>query len=461
MLFMYSNTGPVMTRGDINNDGLEDIFISGHKEVAGTIWKQKIAGGFEMLRGYSFVKEDQAAVADALFCDVNGDGWQDLYLAKGGYSIWEPNTGPLQDELWMNDGKGGFMPASNALPNLSASSKSCVRAADFDKDGDMDLFVGGRVIPGRYPVSPESYLLVNDGKGKFTTATVPFKNIGMVTDAIWHDWDNDGRLDLLLAGEMMPLTFYRNTANGFEQDYEALFETTPEGFWTSLAITDFNADGKADLVAGNIGLNTPFKVSEKQPAELIYADFDKNGSVDPFFNFYVKGELYPYVSRDELNDQIYAMRKKFTSYEQYADATMKDIFTTQELSMSARLYASEQNTTVFLNQNGKLRATHLPVEAQFSMVRKIVTGDFNDDGHEDFLLFGNQVANRLKMGAINANQGSLFLGNGKGGFTYLPQFKSGLRTYGEVKSALPITIAGMPTLLIGATGQPLRAYEKN
>ncbi len=459
MLFMYSNTGPVMASADVNKDGLQDVFISGNKQEPGNIWLQKADGSFSKAVGIPVIKEDEAAIADALFVDVNADGWPDLYLAKGGYSIWEPNTPSLQDELWMNNGKGGFVRAEAALPDVSASAKSCVRAADADGDGDMDLFVGGRVIPGRYPVTPQSYLLINDGTGKFAAANVPFRNAGMVTDAAWHDWDGDGRQDLLLCGEMMPIMLYRNTNKGFEPDTQGLLDGAGEGFWSSLAVTDINGDGMADLIAGNLGMNVPFRVSEKEPAELIYADFDKNGSVDPFFTFYIKGKSYPYVSRDELNDQMYSMRKKFTSYAQYADATINEILSPAELSSAARLFATEQKTSAWIQQNGKMKAVELPVQAQFSYTKKIMTGDYNNDGYKDILLLGNQTANRLKMGAIAANQGCLLAGDGKGGFRYLPQTVSGLRTYGEVKSGIMLTVGTKQYLLVGAGDQPLQAYE--
>jgi hypothetical protein len=459
MLSMYSQTGPVLAKADVNKDGYDDLFVSGGRETAGKVWLQNGSGEFSAMAGAAIVNEQDAAVSAATFADVNGDGWPDLYVAKGGYSIWMPNTPALQDELWLNDGKGKLVMSAGLLPDVSGSSKSCVRATDYDGDGDIDFFVGGRVVPGRYPISPTSYLLVNNGAGKFESVEVPFKNLGMVTDAVWHDWDGDGRPDLLLAGEMMPLTLYLNKKDQFEESSASIFSEPISGFWSSLALADVNQDGKMDLIAGNLGENVPFKISPKQPAELVYADFDKNGSVDPFFNFYLGNRSYPYVSRDELNEQIYAMRKKFTSYALYADAQMTDIIAPAELESAARLTATEQRSMLFVNTNGMLKANPLPVQAQFANARQIVTSDFNGDGHPDILLLGNQFDNRLKMGAISANQGCVLAGDGKGNFSYVPQTESGLRVLGEVKTGVILKRAGKNQLVIGANNQQLQHYE--
>jgi enediyne biosynthesis protein E4 len=314
-------------------------------------------------------------------------------------------------------------------------------------------------VPGQYPISPTSYLLINDGTGHFAAADVPFKNVGMVTDAVWHDWDGDARPDLLLAGEMMPLTLYLNKTYGFEENSSLLFPAPAEGFWTALALADLNADGKMDLVAGNIGENVPFKISTTQPATLVYADFDNNGSIDPFFNFYLGQKAYPYVSRDELNEQIYAMRRKFTSYAAYADAQLHDIIEPEALARAAKLQATEQRSMVFLNTGGVLKANALPTEAQFSNTAQVLVQDFDGDGHLDILTFGNQFDNRLKMGAIGANQGCLLVGDGTGHFSYLPQYKSGLGVRGQVKSALTITSNGKRQLVVAASNEPLQQYE--
>lgn len=461
MLWMYSKTGPVTAKADINKDGLEDIFISGDKDAAGRIYIQQPGKKFTAMDGVVIGNENESSASAAAFFDCNGDGHPDLYIAKGGYLSWEAGSTALQDELYVNDGKGNFSLAENALPDVSAAGKSCVRPCDYDGDGDMDLFIGGRVIPGKYPMSPTSYLLVNNGKGIFSTAAIPFSQAGMITDAQWTDINDDGRKDLVVCGEFMPIHVYVNTGAGFTDQTKDYFSGATNGFWFTLTIADVNADGKEDIIAGNLGLNSPFHVSEKEPAELYYADFDGNGSVDPFFNCYVQGKSYPFVSRDELNEQIYGMRKKFSSYKNYADVTMKDIFSPEELSKNPALYVNESRTTCFINQNKQFVKKELPLQAQFSAVSKILATDFNHDGKTDLLLLGNQSDNRLKIGSIDANYGCLLTGDGTGNFTYVHQPESGLCVKGDVKSAEQIVIGRERYIVIGITGEELNLYKVN
>ncbi|WP_276503732.1 VCBS repeat-containing protein [Terrimonas pollutisoli] len=461
MLFMYSKTGPVIAKGDINKDGLEDMFISGDRNNFGRVYIQNAAGKFSRAEDIYIADENSSTVAAAVFFDADGDGLDDLYVAKGGYAYWEPNTPALQDELYLNDGKGKLKLSKELLPDVSASSKSCVRPCDFDNDGDMDLFVGGRVVPGRYPAIPKSYLLVNNGMGKFTIATVPFSETGMVTDAQWSDLNNDGRKDLLLCGEFMPVMIFINSPSGFLDKTNEYFDKPGNGFWFSLALADVDGDGKEDIVAGNLGMNSPLNISEKEPAELFYADFDGNGSVDPFLNFYVQGKSYPFVSRDELNEQIYPMRKKFISYNNYADASIKEIFSNEELARASKLTAVENRTVCFLNKNNKFVKTVLPLPAQFSIVSKILTGDFNHDGKTDLLLFGNHTDNRLKLGSIDANYGCLLTGDGKGNFKYVSQPASGICVTGDIKSAEKIVINGKKYIAVGVADGELIFYKEN
>jgi hypothetical protein len=459
MLFMYSKTGPVIAKGDVNKDGREDLFVSGDKDKPGKVYIQNANGSFYVEPNIFIGDENTSTIAAAAFVDADGDGDMDLYIAKGGYALYEPGTRALQDELYINDGRGQFKPATDALPDLSTGSKSCVRPCDFDSDGDMDLFIGGRVIPGRYPATPTSYLLVNDGKGKFTPAAIPFAHIGMVTDAQWADLDKDGRKDLVLCGEFMPISVFMNTAGGFVDKTSSYFDKPLNGFWFTLQITDVDQDGNDDIIAGNLGLNSCIHVSEKEPGELYYADFDNNGSIDPFFNFYVQGVSYPFVSRDELNEQIYPMRKKFTSYAAFSQVTINDIFTKEELGKANRLSVNETRTLVFLNRNGKMMPAPLPMPAQFSVVTNILSDDFNSDGKKDLLLLGNHSDNRLKIGCINAGYGCLLTGDGKGNFEYVNQPTSGLNIKGDVKAAVEIKTNNARYIIAGICNEAMQFYK--
>lgn len=460
MLWMYSHTGPIMAKGDVNKDGREDVFISGDQQQKGGVWIQQPNGSFLQEPGIQIGDETTSAIVAAVFFDATGDGFDDLYVAKGGYSLFEPNTPSLQDELYINDGKGNLRLSPSSLPNLSGSSKSCVRPVDYDGDGDLDLFVGGRVIPGRYPEAPQSYLLQNGGKGQFRVVPSPFDRAGMVTDAQWADLDGDNRPDLVLTGEFMSIKVYQNTKTGFVDKTSAYFPESENGFWQSLILTDLNGDGRTDVVAGNLGTNSQLRVSRKEPAELYYADFDNNGSIDPFFCFHIQGVSYPFVSRDELNDQIYAMRKRFGFYKEYADAPLSKVLTPEELKRARKLTVTECHTSLFLNKGGQFVKQPLPVQAQLAPVTQIMADDVNGDGYPDLLLLGNKSDNRLKLGSMDANYGCLLTGDGKGGFTYVSQPNAGLSVQGDVKSAVSVRIGQVPHLLIGAFNQPIQAYKR-
>lgn len=463
MLWMYSHTGPILAKGDVNKDGLSDLFVSGDQKKPGSIWLQQKNGTFAQIPGLTIGDESVSSISAAVFFDANGDGYDDLYVAKGGYSLFELNTTSLQDELYLNDGKGRLVASPTALPNLSTNSKACVRPCDYDLDGDIDLFLGGRVIPGRYPEAPISFLLNNNGKGQFRMVPIPFARLGMITDAQWADMNNDGRADLILCGEFTSIRIFINTPTGFVDQTANFFPQQDLGFWHSLAITDVNNDGKLDIVAGNLGINSQLQFSDKQPAELLYADFDNNGSIDPFFCFYVQGTMYPFVSRDELNDQIYAMRKRFGFYKDYADATIEKILTPEELSGAQKLSVTEPHTVCYLSNAADTHFTKhlLPIEAQFSPVTQIITRDLNQDGHTDLLLLGNKSDNRLKIGSMDANYGCVLLGNGRGDFTYVPQTTSGLAVIGDVKSVIELPVNQTMYWIIGAFNQPFQVYKLN
>jgi enediyne biosynthesis protein E4 len=458
LLFMYSKTSPVMAKGDVNNDGLMDIFMSGDKKEPSKIFFLQKDGTYKTVP-QKIGDETTSTISAAVFFDSDNDGDLDLYIAKGGYSLFEANTASLQDELYINNGTGDFVLSAIPLPDVSGGSKSCVKPCDYNNDGKTDLFVGGRIIPGQYPLTPQSYLLTNTGNNHFEIAQTAFSNIGMVTDASWTDLNKDGKTDLIICGEFMPISVFINTGGEFVNNTEKYFAGNNTGLWQTITIADINNDGENDIIAGNVGSNIQLHFSEKEPLQLYYADFDGNGSVDPFLNCYIQGASYPFVSRDELNDQIYAMRRKFTSYKSYADATMKDIFSAEELAKASMHSATESNTICFLKKGDRFEKHILPIQAQFSMVTKILVDDFNKDGNKDVLLLGNRSDNRLKLGAIDANFGCLLLGDGKDYLVYSSQPASGLDVKGDVKSADVLKRDNKNYIIIGVADGPLQFYS--
>ena len=455
-----SFSGSCLAKADVNNDGLEDIYVGGHHGFTGALYVQQKNQKFLKIASPAFDADKNSTDAAAAFFDANGDGKIDLYVASGGYHNYLPNDLLLQDRLYLNQGKGKFAKAINALPAM-IGSKSCVKAADINGDGFTDLFVGGRVVPGRYPEVPQSYLLINDGIGHFTDQTAKFnsalKSIGMVTDAQWADMNGDKKPDLIVVGEWMPITVFLNSSNKLINKTADYFNKKYTGWWNSLEITDLNQDGYPDIIAGNQGLNSQCKATDTEPAEMFYKDFDDNGAIDPIFCFYIQHKSYPYVTRDELLEQISMMRTRFPDYKSYADAALTDIFTKSELAGAKKLTANYLRTACFMsNASAMLQPVTLPVQAQYSPVFTITTLDFDTDGHKDLLLCGNINNARIRYGKYDANYGVLLKGNGEGAFQYIDQQKSGFDLRGDVRGVLQIN----GSLLFSLDKGVLKAYKQ-
>jgi enediyne biosynthesis protein E4 len=465
LLTMLTTCGPVMATGDVNKDGLDDVYVGGAQENPGKLYIQNSQGIFEESSQFKLNEDKKFTDAAALFFDADNDGDPDLYVVSGGYNDYKENDSALQDRLYINNGTGEFTKAHDALPDLLAS-KSCIAAADIDRDGDLDLFIGGRVIPGQYPVTPESYLLQNMGNLKFQDIAPAnasqLSHIGMVTDAEWVDVNADGWPDLVVVGEYMAIeVFVNKRGKTFERETDKYFNNTLKGFWNRVAAYDFDHDGDEDIIVGNFGLNSQLKASVKEPISMVYKDFDKNGSIDPIMTYYIQGKPYPFASRDELLDQIRSMRSKYTDYASYAKAQLDDIFSKHDLKDAKTLEVTSLETTYLENRNGKFVTHPLPWETQISPVYAISLIDYNKDGNMDIIMGGNQSSIRIRMGVIDANFGELFEGDGNGNFTYVPQSLSGLSTTGDTKSMEVVKINGSIYLLVGVNNVGVETYKLN
>lgn len=462
LLTMLTPCGPIMASGDVNGDGRIDVFTGGTEGNAGRIYIQQGDGSF--LESNAGVFNPRHTDADAVFFDADGDQDQDLYVVSGGYNDYGPKDPALQDRLYLNDGQGKFSLSDGRLPSMLVS-KSSVAAADFDHDGDTDLFVGGRVIPGAYPVTPESFLLENNG-GKFQIVTDDkarrLSRIGMVTDAEWLDVNGDKWEDLLVAGEFMAIEVFLNKGGkSFEAATKKFFDQPLTGLWNKLIVHDFDNDGDKDIIAGNLGLNTQLKASYQKPLELVYKDFDKNGSVDPILTYYIHGKSYPFASRDELLDQMYGMRSKYTDYASYANARLNNIFSSSDMKDAEVLRATTLQSVYLDNQDGHFAVHSLPERAQFAPIYAMTVVDYNQDGRMDLVIAGNQSSIRIRMGVIDANFGQLYEGDGKGNFTYVDQTVSGLRLTGDTKALQVVPGNGESYLMVGTNNVGINTYRIN
>ena len=457
LISQLSYSGPCMTKYDLNNDGLEDLMIGGSAGEATRIFMQQKNGVLVLKKVPAFDQDKAYKDAAITVFDANGDGKPDIYVASGGYDNLTPTDSLLQDRLYLNDGKNNFI-KSNNLPDVRGS-KSCVKIQDMNADGAPDIFVGGRVVPGRYPETPKSYILINDGKGNFSDQTAgicpELSKLGMVTDAVGIDLDFDKKNELVIVGEWMPVTVYKMENGKLANATNKFFDKAYTGWWNTITVGDFNSDQRPDLIIGNMGLNTQFKATEKEPLEMYYSDFDHNGSVDPIFSFYIQHKRYPYITKDELVMQLPLMRKRFFTFKSYADIIMEDLFQQNELKDAGHLVADQLGTTCFMSSpSGKFTTAALPDEVQYSPVYTINQIDFNNDGKQDLLLCGNNSHTKIRLGKFDANYGVLLQGDGKGNFKYIKQTESGLNIWGDVRSCIQIN----QQIYFGINGKNVIAY---
>ena len=463
----FSQEGPPLAVGDINGDGDDDLFVGGSHGENGIFFMQGPSG----FHAVEFTEGMQFEDTDALFFDADGDGDDDLYVVTGSQ---ESGINPenYQDRLYLNDGTGNFSVAENALPEMPVSG-SCVRAEDFDTDGDMDLFVGGRLIPGKYPEKASSYLLRNDTEGiqvLFTDVSVEMcptlQHFGLVTDALWTDFNSDNQADLVLVGEWIPVTFLEKRDGMLVNVTNGSGISSNIGWWRSIVSGDFDADGDLDFIAGNQGLNSWFKARIEEPIMAYSSDFDNNGRYDVILTQFLLSKdgsrrSFPVHFKSDLGKQLDMMKRKFTTYEAYSEATIDDLLAPEEQHNAQKFMATWMANCYIENLgDGQFAMNKLPVAAQLAPINDMLVDDFNTDGNPDVLVVGNNFSNSVFWGPMDALNGLVLLGDGNGGFKCLEYTQSGFYVPGDARFLTRLTMSDESKLVIASQNQDsLKVYH--
>ncbi|GAB4031012.1 VCBS repeat-containing protein [Spirosoma gilvum] len=461
--FQVSTEGPHLAVGDVNGDGLDDMYAGGAKWQAGSLLIQQPNGRFTPISQPDFVKDSTYEDVDAAFFDADGDKDLDLYVVSGGNEFYDKM--PQQfDRLYLNDGHGHFSRSANALPPMY-DNKSCVRPYDIDKDGDLDLFVGGRVVGFGYGKLPNSYLLINDGKGRFTDQTeklsAGLRKVGMITDAVWTDYDGDKDADLILAGDWMSVRIFANTNGKFEEVKTITSGETPlNGLYQRIVAADFDKDGDVDLMAGNLGTNTKFRKTPDSQLRMWVKDVDNNQSTEQIIAYNRGKEWYPLAFKDELGKQMPSIiNKRFTDYVSFAGKPLNEVVKDNELS-GADEYTVNQFASVYLeNQGGEFVVHELPMLAQVSKLFALQVIDFDQDGDLDVLGGGNFYGVSTYQGRYDASYGLVLRNDGKGNFNALSSVDSGFLLNGEIRDIRPIRTAQGTLIVVARNGAGLQVFK--
>jgi enediyne biosynthesis protein E4 len=452
MPWELSRQGPKMSKADVNGDGLEDVFVGAPQNGKPCLYLQQKNGSFIRSSSQPWQTDNNCDNVQSVFFDVDGDKDLDFYIVSGGNE--NLNASSYQDRLYINNGRGNFTKAKDALPVMN-SSKSCVAVADYNSDGKPDIFVGGRVVPGSYGLSPQSYLLRNEtvnGKIKFvdvTSSVAPsLQHAGMITSAVWTDLNKDHLPDLIIAGEWMPVKVFINSKNKLEDKTDAYGLRNSNGLWTCIAPMDIDGDGDEDFLLGNLAPNTQFNASAGQPMTLCVNDYFKINKTEPVLCYYIQGKSYPYASRNEVLEDMPALKKKFFYYKDYAVASFNDIFTHEQQKGMVEFKANELNNCWLENAGGKMILHELPIAAQFSAIQGAVITDINNNGIKEVFAAGNFYSFRVQLGREDAGKGILLQWDAKKHSLIQTNLSLGVCADGDVRDVLSVQNANHDQLII-------------